>query len=103
MPVKPFTQSRSSDYDTLVNDLFSEWANPDPAAAEPVILEERDRSQKLVHLYVIWSRWADIDRIERSEIIMDAAEKKLGQAEAIEIMMAMGLTPNEARQMGIGT
>jgi len=103
MPVKPFTQRRSSSYDMMVNELYEEWVHPNPAAREPVILEEKDRSNKLVHVYVVWSKWADIDGIERSEIIMDAAEKKLPTQDLLEISIAMGLTPVEAQRMGIGS
>jgi hypothetical protein len=101
MPVKAFQQVRSVEHHQLVDELYAEWTRPSPDAVEPVILEEAGRNKKLVHLYVIWSKWAHIDRIERSEIIIEAAEKKLPQNEWLEISIAMGLTPEEARQMGI--
>ena len=102
MPVKPFSQRRTGAYASLVDELYDEWQRPNPTANEPVILEDRDRSNKLVHVYVIWSKWAHLDGIERSEIIMDAAEKKLSQSDLLEITIAMGLTPDEAKRMGIG-
>jgi hypothetical protein len=49
----------------------------------------------------VWSRWSGIDRAERSEIIMDAAEKTLGPSKALDITVAMGLEPAEARRMGL--
>src|SRR5258708_2782468 len=101
MPVKPLVQKRSTDYDRLVDELFAEWTTPNPKASEPVILEEKGRNGKLVHLYVVWSKWAHTDRVERSEIIMDAAQKKLRPGDLLEITIAMGLTPDEAKQMGL--
>jgi hypothetical protein len=103
MPVKPFVQSRSSNYVQLVGELYSEWAHPDPNATEPIILEEHGERKKLKNLYVIWSKWADLDHVERGEIIMDAAQRKLPPGDVIEISIAMGLTPQEAVHMGIKT
>jgi hypothetical protein len=102
MPVKPFTQAQTPGHVALVDDLYEEWIRPNPTAHEPVILEEKDRRNKLVHVYVIWSKWAHLDGIERSEIIMDAAEKKFAMQDLLEITIAMGLTPDEAQGMGIG-
>ena len=101
MPVKPLVQKRSSDYDQLVDELYAEWARPNSTVSEPVILEEKSRSGKLVHLYVVWSKWSPVDRVERSEIIMDAAQKKLSTDDLLEITIAMGLTPDEAKNMGL--
>ncbi len=103
MPVKPFVQSRSSDYQELVDELYCEWKNPNPAAAEPVILEEVGPDQNLAHVYVVWGKWSHIDRIERGEIIMEAAQKKLLPRDLLGITIAMGLTPQEAVHMGIMT
>ena len=103
MPVKAFTQTQSPKYLALVDELYEEWSRPKPAAHEPVILEEKDRRNKLVHVYVIWTKWTQLDGIERSEIIMDAAQKRLPTDDLLEITIAMGLTPVEAQRMGIGS
>ncbi len=103
MPVKTLTQARPQKYRALVDELFGEWAHPNPAVNEPLILEEKDRGNKLVHVYVVWSKWAALDGIDRSDIIMEAAGKKLTQTDLLEITVAMGLTPDEAQRMGIGS
>lgn len=101
MPVKQIVPSRSVEHDALVSELLAEWKNPNGQAAEPVILEEAGPSRKLSHLYVIWSKWAHVDRVERSEVIMDAAERKLSPPDVLEITIAMGLTAEEADRLGI--
>lgn len=101
MPVRQFVQSRSSSYLELVDLLCKEWQDAHSRNAEPVILEEKGRDGKLVHVYVVWDKWLDVDRAERSEIIMDAAEKSLSPGDLMNITIAMGLTASEARQMGL--
>ncbi|MCY2951655.1 MAG: hypothetical protein NTU53_06715 [Planctomycetota bacterium] len=100
MPVRQINPTRSSDHQALVRDLVAEWTKPS-GSPEPVILEELDQKRKLAHVYVVWTKWSDIDRVERSEIIMDAAEKRLSAQDVLNITIAMGLTPDEARQMGL--
>jgi hypothetical protein len=76
---------------------------PDSNATEPIFLEEGERRDNVIHVYVVWSKWAQVDRIQRGEIILEAAERKLGVAEKSKITIALGLTPEEARSMGIAT
>lgn len=96
MPVKPFSKRQPPEYATLVEELATEWKSPNSAAEEPVILEEKERAGKLVHIYVIWSKWSHLELLVRSEIIMDAAEKRFGREDLLNITYAMGLTPAEA-------
>ena len=101
MPLRQFTPTRSSDQAQLVDRLSQEWRSPDPVAPEPVILEERNPKGGLIHVYVVWSDWAHLDRVKRGEVIMDAAEKVKPLAETLNITIAMGLTPDEADRFGI--
>lgn len=101
MPVKPFGTSRPVDWAQLVDRLAEEWKEPDTAAQEPVILEERNSQKELVHVYVVWSDWSHLDRTERGEIIMDAAEKVMPLSSVLKITIAMGLTPTEADRFKI--
>ena len=101
MPVKPMIQVRSKTYDQFVSDLAAEWSDAKSANAEPVILEEKDREGRLVHVYVVWDAWSQVERTERSEIVMDAAEKVLPQPRVMDITIAMGLTREEAMRMGL--
>ncbi len=101
MPVRQLRPQRSSNYQTLVQQLADEWKTPNTAVAEPAILEEFNNAGDLAHVYVVWSQLEFIDRVERGEIIMDAAEAKYGKSKVGSITIAMGLTPAEAQQMGI--
>ena len=101
MPVRRFEPDVSSEHAALVDQLVREWQSPADNVAEPLILEEFDRRNLLTRVYVVWSRWGSIDRAERSEIIMDAAEKRFGPSKALDITAAMGLEPHEARRMGL--
>src|SRR5436190_8413805 len=100
MPVRRLEPNVTPEHSTLVDQLAREWNSPADNASEPLILEEFDRSNALTHVYVVWSRWSGIERAERSEIIMDAAQKHLG-TEALDITVAMGLELDEARRMGL--
>ena len=64
-------------------------------------MEEKGRDGKLVHVYVIWDKWSQVELGERSEIIMDAAEKVLPPHVAMGITIAMGLTSDEAAHIGL--
>lgn len=101
MPVRRLESHMSTDHQAMVDQLAREWQSPAENLSEPLILEDVDRSGVLRHVYVVWSRWSGVERAERSEIIMDAAEKHLGPAKALDIIVAMGLEPEEARRMGL--
>lgn len=85
----------------LLNRLVAEWRQPTPGAQQPIIIEEAASQNLPVHLYVIWDDWAPLGSIERSEIIMDAYEQLHGRGGAVNVTVAMGLTPEEADRLGI--
>ena len=55
------------------------------------------------HLFVVWDEpeWADLDRLRRSEIALDAYEDAEGVDEALKITQCWGVTSDEAGQFGI--
>jgi hypothetical protein len=85
----------------LLDRLAAEWRQPTPGAQQPIIIEETASPNQPVHLYVIWDDWAPLGSIERSEIIMDAYEQLHGRGGAVQVTVAMGLTPVEADRLGI--
>ncbi len=102
MPVRQITRKKTSESEReLLEKLLIEWRATDSRAQQPVILEEREGPGKPVHIYVIWDDWARLSGIERSEIIMDAYEQHYGHDAALDVTVAMGLTPVEADRMGI--
>ncbi len=104
MPRGHIIPIEDEDYNHLLARLKQEWQNPDPSAAEPVIIETSDvlrPQQTPTHLYVIWSAWRDLTPRRRSEMMMDAYVAVRGRAYALNVTLAMGLTPEEADNLGI--
>lgn len=99
MPVREIHPARSPEREALVRELLAEWSYP-TANPEPVVLEQFGPDHKLVHVYVVWDKWRQLDGVERSEIIMEAAEKRAPR-EYLNVTIAMGLTPEEADRFGI--
>ncbi|HWE97803.1 MAG TPA: hypothetical protein VG269_27860 [Tepidisphaeraceae bacterium] len=69
--------------------------------AEPVILEESSAKGEVVHVYVVWSQWAHLNRDQRGEIVMEVAELVKLRQDLLKITIAMGLTPHEADKFGL--
>jgi len=84
----------------LRDELEKELRNP-KEEGEPEIIINRP-SPGTIHLYVIWSRWDDLDQLVRSRIILDAFTAVKGEPEAIQVTVSMGLTIDEAKRLGIG-
>lgn len=101
MPLRQYNPVHSADYTSLVSRLSEEWRLPDDRAPEPVIIEESNSRHDVTRVFVVWSDWADLDRVKRGEIIMDAAEKVKPAPEVLKITIAMGLTPDEADRFGL--
>jgi hypothetical protein len=85
--------------ETLRDELKSELTAP-KASGEPEIVIERP-NPATTHLFVIWSKWSDLEQMVRSRIILDAYTEARGQDEAIRVTVAMGLTPTEANRLGV--
>lgn len=67
----------------------------------PKIVEEDVRLSDNFRVYVSWDDWASVPDPERSEIILEAYKQARGVREMLRISVAMGMTPLEARQLGI--
>ena len=101
MPVREMAPERSAEHRTLVDELSLEWKTSQSQSGEPLILVERDQKGRPARVHVVWSKWQSIDRGERSEIIVEAAENALSQDDAMNISIAMGMTPDEAKAWGV--
>jgi hypothetical protein len=101
MPVRQLKRRIDEpDAQDLLRRLVAEWKNPDPNATHPIILEEREGNDR-TQVFVIWDDWQDLTGIERSEIIVEAFEKRYGIDETLSLRSAMGLTQKEADNLGI--
>ncbi len=95
-------RSASVDALELTERLRSEFERPNPAEnVQPIIRAEPPEPAPISRLFVIWDDWAHLDQQERSEIIMDAYTKAMGQQDSLKIAVAMGLTSLDAGRMGI--
>ena len=82
--------------------LVGELAGRPNAAAdldEPFVLQDRIPQTGTRHVVVIWDRWHALDRVGRSKVILDAYQKA-GILGKDSISVALGLTQQEAMQMG---
>lgn len=92
----------SVDTPLIVQNLTQEFARYNEEGTEyrqPLI--SIDRPGERTHLLVIWDDWHTLSQQERSSLIMDAYQGAYGESEAREVSVAMGLTQDEATQLGI--
>ena len=104
MPKGHLVQEVNAAQQELRARLHREWSDPQDDASGPVIIETTDalRPQRVAtHLYVVWDAWHDLTQRERSEMIMDVYEAVRGRSFALNVTVAMGLTPEEADRMRI--
>ena len=96
---------------TLVKELVRELKRPPQKGgpripkkrrvAVPIIVEEEQRLTDRLHVYVIWDKWKAVEDTERGAVILDAYEQALGREKALQVILAMGVTPQEAGTLGI--
>jgi hypothetical protein len=80
--------------------LEAEFCHPKESGEPEIIIERPTRGT--THLYVIWARWDDMEQVVRSRIILDAFQAAKGDEEMVQVTVSMGLTPDEAKRIGIG-
>ena len=85
--------------DELREALLAELRTPKDAGEPDIIIQTPHPSS--VHIFAIWSKWAGIEQVVRSRIILDAYVAWKGEPEAQKVTVSMGLTPEEAKQMGL--
>jgi hypothetical protein len=88
-------------HDHFVAELARHLEGAPNLPAFPKIVEEEVRLSNNFRVYVSWDDWASVPEPERSEIILEAYRQVRGMPEMLRISVAMGMTPLEARQLGI--
>jgi len=93
----------SAQHLSLVAGLAAELLRAAPAGPEgaPQIIEEEQRGGYF-HVTVLWDAWKDVDHEERGRIIMDAYEQQR-PTDVANITVALGLTHEDARRLGVKT
>jgi len=101
MPIKQIFQRRVDPKTReLRKELAREWRHPHKTG-QPVIVQEYKGSSRPTHLFVVWDKWDSLTKTQRSEIIMDAYEDTHKSKEVLNVIVAMGLTTQEADRMFI--
>ena len=85
----------------LEDRLAREIGTPTEDPKAPLIVAEPPGEGPITRLFVVWDEWDFISQQDRSEIIMSAYGRARGQADAVRISVAMGVTRTEAARMGI--
>jgi hypothetical protein len=67
----------------------------------PVIIEEQMANSDRLRVYVKWAQWSGIREDHRTAAIFDAYERNFGREYARRIVIALGVTPEEAKDLGI--
>jgi hypothetical protein len=101
MPIREGQSVRPSvpNEEVLRRELTTEIEHP-KESGEPEIIIERP-SASTIHLFVVWSKWSELEQIVRSRITLDAFREARGEEEALRVTVAMGLTREEAGRLGI--
>jgi hypothetical protein len=85
----------------LVAELQRDEKLPQPPNAPTIYMEESGTPDNYTHWYVVWSAFENVDDEERSRLLLSAVREVFGVEEALRVTVAMGLTPEEAKGMGL--
>lgn len=98
-----------ANHEELVNGILNEFHAETPGKFltdwrgidTPVILEQQMVRSERLRVYVVWERWRGVREDHRTNAIIGAYERKLGPAYAGRIVIALGLTVDEAYELGL--
>lgn len=102
MPIVIKKSRRTATDQELKSRLIDEWREKGTQEPRPVIVHEEDEQGQVVHVYVVWDDWNGLDQEARSETITEAYWEVFGE-KGLALVVAMGLTPAEAKRMGVQT
>jgi hypothetical protein len=95
----------------LVHAIAAELKNPEPVTLakevlglryeKPYIIEGTFRHSDRLEVWVVWTRWAGVREEHRTAAILDAYEEAFGQGKSKQVVVAIGVTPEEAKNLGI--
>jgi hypothetical protein len=104
MPVKVVRPPAEADTERYVDALVNELKLNDPnigASDRPLIVEQYLPRNENLHIVVIWDAWANLDRETRGGVILEAYDRARGTEFMRRISIAMGLTRQDAMNIGI--
>lgn len=101
----------ATNHDVLVRAISEEFRNPqgpglsqlamEPRFARPHIIEGTIRNTDRLEVFVVWSGWSGVPEEHRTAAILDAYKRAPGPSKAQRVVIALGVTPDEARELGI--
>lgn len=100
MPVRDSLQKPLLPGEAELRSALKEELEKPQDSGEPEIIIDRP-SSFTIHLYVIWSKWEGLDQVVRSRAILDVFTEVKGAEDARKVTIAMGLTPEEAKRLGM--
>jgi hypothetical protein len=69
---------------------------------EPRVIWEENSYLDRIQVTVIWDQWKEVEPEMRGRIIVDAIEQARGQDVARKVSLALGVTQEQAKRLGIG-
>lgn len=105
MPIYRPEKTRVIKYSELLQQLVAELnANQEtesaPSGDAPYIIEESNLRGGL-HMTILWDRFEEVPTAERGRLILDAIKQSAGEAKMLETRLALGLTLDEAKELGL--
>jgi hypothetical protein len=105
MPVFRHATVRAPQHEELVAEL-ARHLEPAPGQElppQPEIYEEDvpEATRPLLRVTVIWGAWENFSEVERCRIILEAYDRARGREGMLRVSVAVGLTPHEARDLGL--
>jgi hypothetical protein len=67
---------------------------------QPYFIEHAIKQTKTLHVTVIWDAWKRLSADARSRLVLDAYERT-GKFPVLKITVALGLTPVDAKNLGL--
>ena len=104
MPVErvPAYALRSSDVPSdLVARLASEIKGSASFEVDAPYVREEATPFGTMQVTVMWDKWRDLSHEDRGKVITQAYLEASGPTEALKITVALGLTHEEARKLGV--
>ena len=86
----------------LEADLAAAMSDPNDTL-DPAVFVEGGTDDAPSAVFVVWTKWAPLDELKRSEIVLNAYEQAFGIEKTLKVTVAMGLTPEQAEDLKVGT
>ncbi len=102
MSLKKMSELVRPAHTELRQQLVAEWRNPTDNAEPVIVVDETEQPGTPIRLYVVWSKWEEMNIRERSQVIMAAYQEVEEDGSRLgRVTIAWGMTPAEAKRAGL--